>query len=161
MDLTQSFTCKSYGSVDSGLEVCALGHWFEFTQKEGSSEVQEVPKQAASLDHLSGSYYWLQLVLNTWFTTPTGSHIRYPVYQLFTPVFLTVAKLKLWSTTEIILRFGALHNMTNYMKGSQHSESWEPLVCGFSENLTTKDTGIDRWASACSHCVSRLKRKLW
>lgn len=43
--------------------------------------------------------------LNLWGTTPLGSRIRYPPYQMFTLRFITVAELHLWRSNEIIVRF--------------------------------------------------------
>jgi hypothetical protein len=45
-------------------------------------------------------------------------HIRYPAYLIFTLLFITVAKLQLWSNNKIILWLGLTTTWeTNYLKG--------------------------------------------
>ena len=46
------------------------------------------------------------VVLKLRATIPLGSQSRYPAYQIFTLWFITVAKLQLWSSNEIIIWWG-------------------------------------------------------
>jgi hypothetical protein len=49
------------------------------------------------------------------------------ITQIFTPWFITVAKLQLWSSSENNFIAGNFHNIRNCIKGSQHQQGWQPL----------------------------------
>lgn len=49
----------------------------------------------ASSSHLPHAGVSRAVVLNLWVTAPSGSQIRYPVYQIFKVGFIKVAKLQL------------------------------------------------------------------
>lgn len=59
---------------------------------------------------------WVMIFEEIHRTLSQRSHIRYPTYNLFTLLFVTVAKLHLWSSSEVV---GGYHNMKNYITGLQ------------------------------------------
>jgi hypothetical protein len=67
--------------------------------------------------------------LNLWVTTPKRPS--------FTLKFIAVAKLQLWSSNERNFMDECHHSMRDYIQGSQHKESWEPLCYRSTYELST------------------------